>query len=260
MKNKFPHVPIAVDRKRTKGIEKLKEKVENLKVVVLDDAFQHRYVKPGLSILLTDFNRPFTNDFLLPVGRLRESFHEKRRANVVIITKTPDDVKPMDKRIFKKKLKLYPYQRIFFTGYEYGLPKEVSLNNKQTNKNLQLNSDHAILLVTGIADASSLKNHLTSYYTKNIHHIQFADHHKYTEKDIIRIKHRFEKIPETPKIILTTEKDAVRFQDINNSEIFDELPLYYIPVKVKFIDGNQQEFDELIRRYVKENKISILHK
>lgn len=123
MHQKFPSVTVAVDEKRCHGIEKLLAlQKPSIDVILLDDAFQHRYVKPGLSILLTDYHRLFCDDTLLPAGRLREPISGKNRAQIVIVTKCPQDIKPIDYNIITKRLNLYPYQQLFFSSFRYGNP------------------------------------------------------------------------------------------------------------------------------------------
>ena len=125
IKNKYPETEVAVDRKRVNGIRQLLKRIPDLDVILLDDGYQHRYVKPGLSILLIDFNRPIWSDHLLPAGRLREPAYEKRRANIILITKCPDRLKPIERRIIVKDLKLYPFQHLYFTKLTYGQPVPV---------------------------------------------------------------------------------------------------------------------------------------
>ncbi len=258
MKNKFPDVPVAVNKRRVKGIKKLMEQFKDLKVVVLDDAFQHRYVKAGLSILLMDYNRPVTKDFLLPVGRLRERVHEKRRANVIIITKAPEDIKPMDKRIINKKLKLYPYQQIFYTRYKYGKLHHVSQKNKPLDLDILKKEPHHVLLITGIADPKTLLQKIKQY-TQLIKHIKYPDHHKYKKRNIRHIITSYNEIKQENKIIITTEKDAVRLREANiPEEILSNI--YYVPIHVEFAEDDEEMFNSVVTRYVSEDKIGILHK
>ncbi len=259
MKNKFPDVPVAVNKRRVKGIKKLMEEFNDLNVVILDDAFQHRYVKPGLSILLMDYNRPVTKDFLMPVGRLRERVHEKRRANVIIITKTPEDIKPMDKRIINKKLKLYPYQQIFYTRYQYGkLQPVVSKNCPPLDLDILKKENYQVLLITGIADPSTLLQKIQQHST-SVMHIKYPDHHKYKKKNIRHIVTSFNKIEQQQKIIITTEKDAMRLRE---ADIPEEIlsNMYYIPIHVEFEEDDEEMFNSVVTRYVSENKIGVLHK
>jgi len=130
IKQKFPDVHVAVDRKRVNGVEQLLTKIPDLDVVLLDDAFQHRRIKPGLSILLIDFNRPIMEDRLLPVGRLREKAYEKRRANIILVTKCPDRLKPIERRLIVKDLTLFAFQHLYFTRLGYREPVPVFMEAK----------------------------------------------------------------------------------------------------------------------------------
>ena len=119
IKHKFPTVTVAVDANRRRGIRKLSERTPDIDIILLDDAYQHRFVTPALSILLTSYERMIYEDKLLPVGRLREPIEEKARANIVIVTKCPEALKPIDYRLLAKHLNLYPYQNLYFTGLRY---------------------------------------------------------------------------------------------------------------------------------------------
>ena len=173
LKQKFPDVHIAVDRKRVHGILNLLENIKDLKAILLDDAYQHRYVKPGLSILLIDYNQPLSSDYMLPFGNLREKRCETGRADIIIITKTPKDLKPIEKKILIKDLKILPYQFLYFTTYDYKNPEPVFDNNiKRLDFHSIRKNKSSILLVTGIAQPGPLVKFLNSYlYT--IDHMNF---------------------------------------------------------------------------------------
>ena len=158
IKQKFPEVTVAVDAKRTRGIEKLtSDKTEKgVDVILLDDAFQHRYVKPGINILLVDYHRLVIYDKLLPAGRLREPIRSKDRADIVIITKCPKDLKPMEFRVITKAMELYPYQQLYFSTLEYDTLKPVFTEQTESTEQIQTGkldslSDKNVLLLTGIA-------------------------------------------------------------------------------------------------------------
>jgi tetraacyldisaccharide 4'-kinase len=261
LKNKFPDVHVAVDRKRVHGITTLEQRVKNLKVVLLDDAYQHRYVNPGVSILLVDYSQPVYCDHLLPYGNLRESIYETRRADIVIITKSPKTLKPIEKKILTKELKILPYQFLYFTTYEYKNPEPVyaeisnSLNFKDIKK-----SGPVILLVTGIARPQPLAVFLKNY-SKSIHEMKYPDHHKWSPDDLNKIKDRFTAIKSKTKYIFTTEKDAVRLREL--AIIPDELKtsMYIVPVEVQFLYGGEKKFNADIIKYVRKNKkVNKLHK
>jgi len=254
IQEKYPGIKVAVDCKRVNGVNNLINIFKNLDVILLDDAFQHRYVKPGLSILLVDYSRPLKNDLILPAGRLRERAIERKRAHIIIVTRCPSDITPVEKERLKKELVLFPSQGIFFSTINYSDISPVFNKNEQ-----QLSLDHCkkgkynLLLVTGIANPQPLRNHLQSYFN-NISELRFPDHHAFNEKDINKITSDFEKLPGKNKIILTTEKDAIRMQNFSN--IADSLAkvIYFIPILVEFPGNQNNEFNRLIQYYVRENK------
>ncbi|MBF1073980.1 MAG: tetraacyldisaccharide 4'-kinase, partial [Prevotellaceae bacterium] len=154
IKQKFHDIYVAVDKNRCNGITRLThdKATSNVGVILLDDAFQHRYVKPGLNILLVDYHRLIIYDRLLPAGRLREPLNGKQRADIVIITKCPRDLKPMEFRILTKAMDLFPYQQLFFTTIDYGTPQAL-FSDKTTSLN-----KYNVLLVTGIASPEQMEN------------------------------------------------------------------------------------------------------
>jgi tetraacyldisaccharide 4'-kinase len=254
IKQKFRNIIVAVDNSRVHGIEKLTTDFKYLKVILLDDAFQHRYVKPGLSILLIDFNRPLSKDHLLPFGMLRENPHEKRRAHIIIVTKCPPELKPIDRRLVVKDLSLFPYQNLFFTTVKYGDLYPVFGDIKNLlSKEICKKEKYGILMVTGIANGRLFKKHLRGISPK-IRELNFPDHYQYNYNDIQTIAEKFGQIENDKKIIITTEKDAMRFQYLTG--IVEEIRnyLYYIPISVDFLFNDTENFDNQIIGYVKKNK------
>ena len=253
IKQKFPEVPVAVDSKRVRGITKLLGKFDNLDVVLLDDAFQHRYVTPGLSILLMDYNHLITRDYILPIGRLREPAYESRRANFVIITKCPDQIKPIERRIIQNELGIYPYQKLYFTKIAFLNPQPVfSGKRNEAFKDMIFKIKPHVLLVTGIAKPMELKE-FAGNISKEVTEIKFPDHHFFSKNDIAFIHSEYEKIENPDKIILTTEKDAARFQALENlpSEIRENM--FYIPISIEFLFNQQKEFNKHIYEYINKN-------
>ncbi len=250
IKLKFPEVIMAVDNKRVHGIRQLIAEFPGIEVIILDDAFQHRYVKAGLSIVLVNYERPVFKDFMLPLGNLREYCGNINRADMVIITKCPPDINNIKRKIFIEKLKLKHNQPVFFTTYNYENPvplfrkKALSISFKQIRK-----ENAEILLITGIANSKPLKDYLLEY-TGAITEIAFPDHHAYRQKDIDLIKKRFNQMISPVKIIITTEKDAVRLMewkaDLGNLKPF----IYYVPVNVKFLAKGEKPFIKRIHKYV----------
>jgi tetraacyldisaccharide 4'-kinase len=241
IKQKFPDIHVAVDRKRVNGIKELMKRIPDLDVILLDDAYQHRYVKPGLSILLIDYNRPISEDYLLPAGRLREHIYEKRRANTVLITKCPDRLKPIELRIIFKDLKLYPFQHLFFTKLSYGEPVPVFIETSNPPNLSDMKSARpGILMVTGIAGPRLYKKHLRGIST-NINEMTYPDHHEFSGKDVDRIQQSFKDMDEKEKLIFTTEKDATRLRKFTNIEPSIRDRMFYIPIGVQILneDGMQ---------------------
>ena len=259
MKRKFPDITVAVDKKRCRGIERLTEGENggNIDVIILDDAFQHRYVKPGINILLVDYHRLIIYDTLLPAGRLREPLSGKNRADIVIVTKCPAELKPMDFRVITKAMGLYPYQHLYFTTLAYG-----ALRNVFTSEEKQLESiepDTSVLLLTGIASPRQMTYDLQAH-THNIHPLTFGDHHAFTAHDIRRINEAFAALPQG-SIIITTEKDAERLRGLEGLDTAVRDNLYALPVSIKFMLGQGETFDENIKGYVfKNSRNSILAK
>ena len=258
MHQKFSDIYVAVDAKRARGIENLQndEASKDVDVVLLDDAFQHRYVKPGINILLVDYHRLIIYDKMLPAGRLREPLSGKNRADIVIITKCPKDLKPMEFRVLTKAMDLYPFQKLYFTSIDYDTPKGVFEEKQIELDKLQ---DYHVLLLTGIASPKQMEHDLKPM-TKDITNLSFGDHHSFKGKDIDRINDTFESMPE-PRIIITTEKDAVRLRETEGLYEKVKSNMYELPIKVSFMLDQQDNFNEKIISYVRKNsRNSILAK
>lgn len=251
MHSKFPHIFVAVDKWRCHGIDRLlaDETTKEVDVILLDDAFQHRYVKPGINILLVDYHRLIIYDKLLPAGRLREPLSGKNRADMVIITKCPHDLKPMEFRVLTKAMNLYPYQSLFFTTLQYGLLTPIFGEQSQPLKAIQ---GKQVLLVTGIASPEQLEQDLTAH-NAHLTTFSFPDHHQFNNKDIERINSTFSTMKE-PKLIITTEKDAARLQHIEGLSSEVRQHIYALPIKIKFMLDEQEEmFNHKIISYVRKN-------
>ena len=253
IKTKFNEVQVVVDEKRVHAIKKIQvqETRQLPDVILLDDAFQHRSVSPGINILLIDFNRPIDKDMLMPVGRLREARWQMRRANVIIYTKCPQEISPITRRIIMKDVNLRPYQNLFFTTMIYQPITPVFPESAiETPK---LASDKvSVLLVTGIVNPEHLRKYLSNF-SEDITDLKFPDHHNFNHSNIQLIEQKFEAIGSENKIIITTEKDSMRLKDLDLSPTLKS-HLFYIPLKIKFLDSEGKNFDEKIVTYVRENK------
>lgn len=253
MKQKYPHIHMAVNANRCHGIEQLcRESIApGTDVILLDDAFQHRYVKAGLNILLVDYNRMICEDTLLPAGRMREPESSKYRAQVVIITKCPKEMNPMDFRVLTKQMELYAFQKLYFTTFDYGKLRPLFNEGKEYALN-KINQNVHILLLTGIASPAQLKNDMAAF-NKNIHPMAFSDHHSFSAKDMQSIKQAFEQLPEGKRMIVTTEKDAVRIK--SNPHLDENIKpyIYVLPVEVTFLQNQEESFNQYIIDYVRKN-------
>ncbi len=257
MKRKFPKVTVAVDKDRVHGIELLTEHDKYLNVILLDDAFQHRYVKPGVNILLVDYHRLIIYDELLPAGRLREPLNGKDRADIVIVTKCPQDLKPMDFRVITKAMNLFPYQHLYFTTLVYDNLQHISTHEERSLSSIK--TDEHILLLTGIASPRQLTEDL-SPYTQQLHTLSYADHHCFSTKDVTKINETFAALP-SPKSIITTEKDAARIVQTEGLSEEVRKHLYILPVRIQFMLDQQESFNQNIIGYVHKNsRNSILAK
>lgn len=252
MARKYPAVRVAVDADRCHGIDCLIQRVQPApQVFLLDDAYQHRYVKPGLAILLTDYNRLFTRDCLLPAGRLRESALGKGRAAIVIVSKCPENLTFAQQKCIRKELALSAQQQLYFTTLKYGKLRSLFADNVECDLD-SLQTDKHVLLVTGIASPVRLIDDL-KHYTPNIHPVTFPDHHNFTERDMQQMALAFQQLPEGERILITTEKDAARL--IAHPQLPEKLKpyIYVLPVEVQFLNGQQTLFNQKIIEYVREN-------
>jgi len=246
---KFPNIKVAVDEKRVRGIKRLIDKFPDLGVIFLDDAFQHRWVKPGLSILLTDFHHLYNEDFVFPSGRLREFRSGAKRADIIIVTKTPKVFSPITWRRLLEDLKPRPYQKLFCSYITYG--NLVPFNEEQDLAILRKLT--YILLFTGIANDYPLQEEARRKCSE-VCVLKFPDHHKYNMKDLELIRTRYVDLPSRKKIILTTEKDLMRLKNPEFNNFLNDLPLFYLPIEINFHEKDKPVFDKLITDYVGKNQ------
>lgn len=248
IKSKFNDIIVAVDEKRRHGINKLMELADAPDIIILDDAYQHRQVKPGLSILLTSYDMLFIDDYMLPMGRLRESKKNKNRADIVIVTKCPETAKPIDFLLVKKKLNLVAHQQLYFSTYEYDSIKPVFPNDEQP----KLEDFSAVMLLTGIVSPQQLEEHLRNYVA-DIVPLAYPDHHNFTTKDIQHIANTFYSIKAPRKAIIVTEKDAARLVGMELPEDLKK-SMYNIGIHVTILQDKKEVFNFQLIDYVRKNK------
>ena len=240
--NKFPSVAIAVGEERIVAIPQLLHDVPDTEVIVLDDAFQHRYVKPGLNILLTDCNNLFTRDWFLPTGDLRDLPSSYKRADVLVVTKCSPDLSHEQREELREEVKPLAHQQLYYTAIHYGIPYHLFTKEKRP-----LNDKTEALLVSGIANPKPLKKYLSDN-TAVYYDMLYSDHHIFTIDDLKDIRKRFESISSSNKVIVTTEKDAMRL--IKFQQALIEYPVYVIPIEMKFLFGGEKPFTELIANFI----------
>lgn len=246
---RFPGITVAVCEKRAGGISAIIEKKPDTEVFILDDAFQHRYVKPGLSILLTGYGSLYANDFPLPYGRLREFACGSERADIIVVTKSPGSISEKEREYTRGKLNPTRRQSLFFSHLIYGKIKAVPGSAfSRTDEMFD-----SVLLLTGIADPLPLKKRLEGS-CNHMEHMSFNDHHSYTTGDLDRIREAFIALPGNDKAIITTEKDAMRLIEPSLSGQVAGLPLAYLPVEVRFNDDDEKKFNKIISDYVRKNQ------
>ena len=248
-KRKFPEVLVTVCESRTFAIPKIVLKQPNTQLILLDDAFQHRSIKPGLNILLTQYRLPFTKDYLLPSGRLREWRSAYQRADIIIISKCPPQMQPEEHELWLAEIKPFEWQRLYFSYYQYQRPYHLL----EPSREISLNTDLDVLLICAIAGT----DYLVEYLDATVQHvkvIEYEDHHFFSKYDIGRLHQSFEQLESSNKIILTTEKDAMRLELHRSFLIKHQLPVYVLPIEVGFHFNQATTFDTDIKNFLLQFK------
>jgi tetraacyldisaccharide 4'-kinase len=249
---KFPDVLVAVDRNRVHGVRQILEEHPETEVIILDDAYQHRRITPGYSILLSDFERLIVRDHMLPYGNLRENKTNMRRADIILITKSPENISPIQRRLIVKEVDKAPYQHLFFTSLRYKNPLPVFESNSKGGEVI-FTKDCGILLVTGIANPDPLKESIAKQCGE-LSQLAYPDHYNFDETDLEKIITEWNKLKPKEKYIVTTEKDAVRLREFSNIAESIKSVFYFIPIEIFFLNEDGDTFDNLIVDYVRKNK------
>jgi tetraacyldisaccharide 4'-kinase len=240
---KFPEVTVAVGEERIEAIPQLLDEKPNTEVIILDDGFQHRTVRAGLNILLTDYKNLFSRDLMLPAGDLRDVRASRKRADIIIVTKCKSDLNEEEKNEIESELKLFPYQKIFFTEILYAKPYHLFTHERNS---FGTNTD--VLLVCGIANPKPLKAFINKY-VHSYDMLRYADHHIFSSTDLRDIKKHFGKIVSDNKMILTTEKDGVRLKKFEKE--LSDMPIYVMPIKQHFLFDEADAFNEIVLQFIK---------
>jgi tetraacyldisaccharide 4'-kinase len=240
---KFPNVSVAVGERRIEAIPQLIQDVPKIQAIVLDDAFQHREIVADFNIILTEYDNLYCDDFFIPTGDLRDHRDAAKRADIIIVTKCPDNLSAIERDEIIEKIYPEQHQSVFFTTIQYETPYHIY--NPADQWILTMRDE--VLLVCGIANPLPLKNYIHEH-THTYYQISYSDHHIFSIEDLQEMKEKFDQINSKSKLILTTEKDAVRLvkytQELNN------IPLYVLPIKPKFLFDSERNFNELVLNYV----------
>ena len=239
---KFPDVTVAVGEARLEAIPQLLHEKPATSLIILDDAFQHRQVKAGLNIVLTEYKNLYSRDFLLPSGDLRDNTSSARRAEVIIVTKCRHSISEQEKKLLIKELQPTVTQHVFFTEILYTQPYHLF-----TKKEFVITENTEVLLVCGIANPKPLKDYLTAQ-VNSYDMLKYPDHHIFDSDDLAEIKKHFSKLAAQNKIILTTEKDGVRLKKFEKELI--DLPLYVLPIQHSFMFNEAEKFSDLVNNFI----------
>lgn len=246
---KFKDITVAVDEDRCDGVTKLMSQETSPDVILLDDAYQHRKIKPGLNILLTEYYNCYKKDMLVPAGTLRDVKSAAKRADVIVVTKSPRVLLPYDKRDVVNLIAAEPYQKVFFTYIDFQELKPVNQMAKET----PLQNVKSIYLFCGIANPYPLEDHIKRQFNTLITNY-FSDHHCFNDSDIDDILDGYKNVIGKNKIVLTTEKDLMRLTNSSYISRFNDIPLFVLPIEVHFNDKKEEEtFNNLILNYVGKN-------
>jgi|ERR1035437_328232 tetraacyldisaccharide 4'-kinase len=249
----FPDILVTVDKNRVHGVNKILQEYPETEVIILDDGFQHRRITPGFSILLSDYDRLFIRDHILPYGNLRENIGNMRRADMILITKSPENISPIQRRLIVKEIDKTPYQNLYFTSLRYKEPVHVFENiNEETQSEFTECDKCGIVLITGIANPLPLKEYLLKTYSEIIH-LTFPDHYNYNEEDLFSFSSAYNSLKSVHRYLFTTEKDAVRLREFANIAEPIKSAFFYIPIEIYFLNEDKDEFDNLIINYVRKN-------
>lgn len=252
LKQKFPDLTVIVSENRVKAVRKVINEMPRVDVVILDDAFQHRFIKPGLNILTTQYSKPFSEDWLLPAGTLREPKSSKKRADIIVATKSLVVLSPFEVGRLKEEIKPLRHQDLYFSYIAYG--DMVDYHNPSNTYPVKDFEDYKLVLFTGIANPAPIQSYLERK-CKAVDLIKFADHKSFSQMHYDKVAKRYKEIFVKTKAVVTTEKDAKRLQNTEIGKQFKQLPLYYLPMEIGFHQTEDTtNFDERIINYVRKNQ------
>lgn len=247
IKLKFPDTVVVVCEKRAEGIRRIQALHPEVDLIIMDDGFQHRHVEPKINIVMVDATRPIQHDRMLPLGTLRDLPEELHRAHYFVVTKCPESMAPIDRRILRKVLIQVAYQRVYFTRFESFIPKPVYQDEVAA---VSFTQDQQVIALSGVGNPQSFRTTLQAC-SNVVDEIIFDDHHVYKVRDMNRLKGVLTRYPEA--VLVTTEKDAVKLT--NRAKIPEEIrrKLYYLPINISFIDDSATDLLQKLEEDVRGN-------
>lgn len=235
---KFDNIKVAVCEDRILGVNNLSKVDPKIDAVILDDAFQHRKLKPNLNILLTTYSKPYFKDIMVPTGTLRDNKNESKRADIIVVTKCPSSISQKEKEYFIYQIKPTSAQNVFFSNIDYFPAQNIQLQ--------KLDSQKPVIIVSGIASHKIFTEHCQeNYLVKD--NLNFKDHYDFTLEDLTLMEDKMSNFVEDV-VIVTTEKDFVKLHALNIKRQ-NPLPIYYVPIEINWIEG-KDKFDNIIRKTI----------
>jgi tetraacyldisaccharide 4'-kinase len=248
-KRKFPGTIVTVSEDRVMGVPKILDAEPGTEVILLDDAFQHRGIRAGLSILLTEYNNRFSNDQIFPLGWLREAKSNYHRADIIIVTKCPNTITPEERQAIVSEIKPLRYQKVYFSSIHYA----ALYSFYDARVQMELGNDTNVLLVCGIAKHAGLKTYLETK-AKNVYVRDYRDHHRFDSFDLENIRETFNNLGTDKKIIVTTEKDAARLEEHLSWFSENKIEIFVQPIWVQFLGQDGESFNSDVLSYVEHAK------
>jgi len=248
IKNKFPNIKVFVGEERVAAIPKILFDYPEIDVILLDDAYQHRAIKAGFNVLLTDYSKIFTQDKSMPFGRLREYPKAANRSDLIVVTKCPEIISQKENDNLKTEIQSFTDSEVLFSKIQYGeLVPFGNINKTNTIEN--------ILVISALANPKPMLDYInTKYKPTNIEHLEYRDHYNFSKNDISTLIEKFNSFAEQNKIIIISEKDAIRLRAVTKGTAFDNLGVFILPIKISFIAESKEIFNDKIINYVRENK------
>jgi len=240
--NRFPDISVAVGEERIVAIPQLLHDRPDTQVIILDDAFQHRSIRAGLDILCTEYSNLFTRDWYLPTGDLRDLKSSYKRAGIIVVTKCPPELTVQDRDRIIAEIQPVSGQSVFFTSIRYGVPYHIISKEQK-----MIEPETEVLLVSGIANPRPLKKYISDH-AETYYELLYGDHHIFTIDDLKEIRKRFEHLHTANRLIITTEKDAVRL--VKFSDALAQYPFYVLPIELQFLFGQEERFSGLISKFI----------